>query len=178
MTGTRLKLPGIGSHHSARAISDEWLTPPEILSALGPFDLDPCAPIDHPFWTGTASQFTVADDGLAQDWEGRVWLNPPYSDVGAWDGRLAEHGRGTALVFARTEVRWWFDHVWPRASALLFLRGRLSFYDGKGRPSKTGHNSGGPSVLIAYGDHDADVLEACDLPGAFVSAWRADDTER
>ena len=25
--------------------NDEWLTPPHVLQALGPFDLDPCAPV-------------------------------------------------------------------------------------------------------------------------------------
>ncbi|WP_280940170.1 hypothetical protein [Mesorhizobium sp. WSM1293] len=41
----------IGSHHSARAGTDVWLTPPAILAALGgaeSFDLDPCAPLDRP----------------------------------------------------------------------------------------------------------------------------------
>lgn len=44
----------IGSHHSARSQTDEWLTPPEILGELGPFDLDPCAPLTRPW--GTAAK--------------------------------------------------------------------------------------------------------------------------
>lgn len=40
---------GMGSHHSARAMKDEWLTPPGIVSALGEFDLDPCSPVDRPW---------------------------------------------------------------------------------------------------------------------------------
>lgn len=43
---------GMGSHQSAAMLKDEWLTPPEIIQALGgpeSFDLDPCAPINrHP----------------------------------------------------------------------------------------------------------------------------------
>lgn len=34
----------LSSHQSARMKNDEWLTPPEIVRALGPFDLDPCSP--------------------------------------------------------------------------------------------------------------------------------------
>ena len=49
---------------------DEWLTPQNILSALGPFDLDPCAPINRP-WDMAARHYTVADDGLSKPWAGR-----------------------------------------------------------------------------------------------------------
>ena len=39
---------GIGGHQRARGGTVEWLTPPKILDALGPFDLDPCAPVVRP----------------------------------------------------------------------------------------------------------------------------------
>lgn len=167
------RLPGIGSHHSANPQTDEWLTPPGIVRALGPFDLDPCAPLDRP-WDTAAAHLTAADDGLDHEWSGRVWLNPPYSEVESWMRRLAAHGQGTALVFARTETAWWFESIWPAAAALLFLRGRLTFHRPDGTPAPNGHNSGGPSVLIAYGDADADALERAasnptgSLSGAYV----------
>lgn len=167
------RLPGIGAHHSARRASDEWLTPPHVLDALGAFDLDPCAPVERERpWPTAAEHLTVEDDGLHHLWWGRVWLNPPYSEAEHWMARLAAHGRGTALVFARTETRWWFRSVWPAASAILFLEGRLSFLRPGGAASKTGHNSGGPSALIAYGPADAEVLQTCGLAGACVSGWQ------
>ena len=58
------------------ANSDEWLTPPDIIRALGPFDLDPCSPGVRP-WDMATKHYTVADDGLYRPWVGRVWLNPP-----------------------------------------------------------------------------------------------------
>lgn len=161
------RLPGIGSHHSARVETDEWLTPPSFLEILGPFDLDPCSPVDRP-WDTAAMHYTLADDGLHVPWHGRVWLNPPYSQVESWAARMAEHGQGTALYFARTETRWWQDDVWPRATAILFLRGRLTFHRPDGSLSKQGHNSGGPSALAAYGRDDARRLRQAGLPGAFV----------
>lgn len=164
---TAVRLPGIGSHHSAIRQTDEWLTPPAILNALGGFDLDPCAPIERP-WPTACEHFTIVDDGLTLPWRGRVWLNPPYSEVEPWMKRMAEHRRGTALVFARCETSWWFEHVWPVAAGLLFLRGRVTFRRPDGTAPKTGHNSGGPSVLIAYGGDDAEMLERCGLPGAYV----------
>lgn len=162
------RLRGIGSHHSARPQTDEWLTPPHVIRALGTFDLDPAGSIDRP-WDTANHHWTIADDGLHQEWNGRVWLNPPYSEIEPWMERLAHHGDGIALVFARCETRWWFDSVWPHATALLFLRGRLTFHHPDGDLSKVGHNAGGPSVLIAYGRRNADALITSGLPGAIVA---------
>lgn len=156
----------IGSHESAVGGTDEWLTPPWVVEALGPFDLDPCSPIKRP-WDTAATHYNIQDDGLRQTWEGRVWMNPPYAHSAKWLHRLAEHGTGTALIFARTETGLWFDHVWPRATALLFIKGRLKFHLSDGRPAKNA--AGAPSVLVAYGERDADVLRSCSIPGRWVS---------
>lgn len=96
---------GIGGHQRGyEGRGNEWLTPPEVLSALGEFDLDPCSPVSHP-WDTARSHYTVEDDGLSQEWFGRVWLNPPYGQsTGRWLHRLSLHGNGIALIFARTET--------------------------------------------------------------------------
>lgn len=158
---------GIGGHTRPNAgWSDDWLTPLSILQPLGRFDLDPCAaPFPRP-WP-TASEHFVIPEGLIRPWRGRVWLNPPYGkDVGLWLAKLADHGRGTALVFARTDTKWFHEHVWAKADGLLFLRGRITFC----RPdcSLAPHNSGGPSVLIAYGERDANMLATCGLDGEYI----------
>jgi len=145
---------------------DEWLTPPALLRALGRFDLDPCAPITRP-WPTARHHLTVKDNGLALEWHGRVWLNPPYgAETGKWMQRLAQHGRGTALIFARVETGVWHRSIWPCARAILFLRGRLRFCDVRGRPAD--NSAGAPSALIAYGRRDAAELSASGLQGAFV----------
>jgi hypothetical protein len=175
---------GMGGHQSARMEKDEWLTPPPILRALGHFDLDPCAPVNRP-WDMAARHYTIEDNGLLKPWEGRVWLNPPYGPptvVGPWLRRMAEHGHGTALIFARTETDLFFETVWKRATAVLFIRGRLYFhvaadtwFDRNGAPSifvKAGGqaqaNSGAPSVLVAYGRADAAILRGSGIDGRFV----------
>lgn len=157
----------MGSHQTATGGTDEWLTPPEIIDALGLFDLDPCAPIVRP-WPTATRHFTLEDDGLRQPWTGRVWLNPPYAHSGKWLARMVEHRCGTALVFARTETRIWHEQIWPHASGLLFLRGRLTFYRPDGKRAVA--NAGAPSALIAYGPDDEDRLRFCDIPGWFVEA--------
>lgn len=157
---------GIGSHQSPVMGTDRWLTPTPIVTALGRFDLDPCGAPGHTLaaetWTPEAGI-----DGLARDWTGRVFLNPPYGrETATWLAQLAEHGTGTALVFARTETSTWFEHVWPEASAVLFLRGRLHFLHPDG--TRAAHNSGAPSALIAYGSHDAEALAESALEGHYV----------
>lgn len=157
------------SHTRRPSTSDCWITPKWLLDRLGPFDLDPCASDPQP-WPTATRMLTRRDDGLLSPWDGFVWLNPPYGrQLGKWLGRLAQHpGGGIALVFARTETAAFRDHVWPAATSLLFLCGRLTFFLPNGETSKAGHNSGGPSVLIAYGtEADARLSRICDL-GALV----------
>jgi phage N-6-adenine-methyltransferase len=149
LEGHRPGRGGIGAHHTkASTTTDVWLTPRWVIDRFGPFDLDPCAADPRP-WDCAATNLTEGDDGLTAEWNGHVWLNPPYSNIAPWMERLAAHRNGMALVFARTDTAWWHDHVFPAAASILFLRGRLSFCDPAGIAAK--HNSGGPSALIAYG---------------------------
>ncbi|PMQ21647.1 adenine methyltransferase [Glutamicibacter arilaitensis] len=142
-----------------------WLTPRPIVEALGEFDLDPCGAPGHELARQTF-QIDDGQDGLALPWDGRVWLNPPYGKLTApFLGKLAEHGTGTALVFARTETKMFFDHVWPAAAGILFMQGRVTFWDESGTPAKG--NGGAASVLIAYGDYDAARLKESGL-GRFI----------
>lgn len=164
----------MSSHHSSSANTHTWLTPPYIIDALGPFDLDPCAAPEPRPWPTAATHWTRADNSLNRKWHGRVWLNPPYgpkSVIAPWLGRLAEHGRGIALVFARTETAVFFELVWPRASSIFFIEGRVQFYRADGtlpRNDQGGGNAGAPSVLIAYGDEDSDVLRRAPLKGKWI----------
>lgn len=147
-------------------ISDEWLTPPEIINALGPFYLDPCCPPIMP-WRTASKSYTKSDDGLAMPWSGRVWLNPPYSRAAVhWLRKLATHGNGIALTFARTETAWFFETVWRAASAALFLEGRIHFHRVDG--SRATANAGAPSVLVAYGERNVAALGRSGIPGKMV----------
>lgn len=154
--------------NSGEARTDIWLTPPFIFRALGEFDLDPCAPPAQP-WPTARRTYTKEDDGLTLPWEGRVWLNPPYSQglMAAFMRLMAQHNHGTALIFAKTETRMFFEHVWSHASALLFIKARLHFYEPTGEMAP--YNSGAPSVLVAYGAQDMDVLSTEPVEGKFVA---------
>lgn len=156
----------MSSHQSSRAKSIEWFTPPEIIGELGPFDLDPCTSSLRP-WPTAIHHYTAANDGMLLPWRGRVWLNPPYGMAAwPWLARLSDHGDGIALIFARTETAGFHEWVWPCAAGLLFLEGRLYFRRPDGTQAKG--NAGAPSVLVAYGDANAEILKNCNIAGHYV----------
>lgn len=153
------------------ATTHDWLTPPEILNALGQFDMDPCASQFQPWRTAT-NQFTIEDDGLARDWSGRVWCNPPYGPhAEQFLKRMAAHGNGILLIFARTETKAFQEHCWNRAYAMLFMAGRIKFrLPGGG----TSGPAGAPSVLIAYGQENVHALVNSRIAGYVVHLDNAD----
>jgi hypothetical protein len=72
------KRKSMGGHERPnKGKSDSWVTPRVITDAIGPFDLDPCEASPQP-WRHAKRGFSIEDDGYAQNWTGRVWLNPPY----------------------------------------------------------------------------------------------------
>lgn len=149
---------GAHPHSPNEGATDEWWTPPEVFEAIGlRFDLDPCAPpVKSCPWIPADRRYLRQMDGLSMPWHGRIWLNPPYGrEAGKWVLKLAEHGDGIALVFSRTDVRWWHAAV-PKATAVCFIRGRLTFIPGAGQSAPG--NSGGPSALVAYGDTCAEAI--------------------
>jgi len=153
----------LSGHQTANPVTTEWLTPPYIISALGEFDLDPCAPVNRP-WGTARVHYTIKDDGLSLPWFGRVWLNPPFGRVSArWIKKMADHNHGIALLAARTETKLFFDYVWGVANKVLFLEGRPHFYNARGE--RAVFNSGAPIVLIAYGRRDGWLLKKSGLKG-------------
>lgn len=73
----------------------EYYTPAEVISAarsvLGRIDLDPCSCEAANRTVGAQSYYTLLEDGLRQEWRGRVWVNPP--------GRRSGH--------RDSQARWW-----------------------------------------------------------------------
>lgn len=120
--------------------SDEWETPPDLVEQFaqefGPFDLDPCAREAN---AKAPLYYTLEDDGLLQEWHGKVWLNPPYSNPKPWCQKAIEEtqaGRAAmvvALLPAATDTGWFHDLVLPHAE-VRFLRGRIKFLGWKGKP--------------------------------------------
>lgn len=148
----------LSAHQSARMKSDTWLTPPEWIKALGPFDLDPACPANMPWPTASVMYDAPAVNGLESSWFGRVWLNPPFGRQAIkWLRKLVEHGNGIALIPARTETEMFFECVWGKADAICFTgphRPHFHYPDGTRAP----FNSGAPIALVAYGEDNAKAL--------------------
>lgn len=144
--------------------NDRWLTPLSVIQSLGAFDLDPCGAPDHP----TANRILLlenGDDGLVDDWNGRVWLNPPYGrTMRAWVERLVIHGTGTALIPVAAGTKLWQEVIFLHASAIHFYRHRINFLrrDGEDNSSMVSPQA---SAIVAFGDVDADALVRSGLRG-------------
>lgn len=98
---------------------------------------------------------------------GKVWLNPPYSQplLKQFVRRMADHNNGIALLYNRCGNTMFHDIIFPTATAMKFLRRRIRFY----RPDGTqGGCPGCGSVLIAWGEDNARVIQSCELEGKVV----------
>lgn len=138
--------------------NDEYETPPalyEVLNEVFDFTLDPCSTDDNhlaPKW------FTKKTDGLKQSWQfNRVFVNYPYSQAKAWLRKIGEESYFSDIVVlcpARTDTKGFQEHVFPRATAITFLSGRLKFAN----PDKDGYKPTSapfPSCLIFYCDRES-----------------------
>ena len=136
----------LGIHFSSA--TDEWPTPRWLFDALHAefgFTLDPCATPEN---AKCPVYFTKLEDGLRQEWgKHRVFMNPPYGRViGDWVGKAHRTSREDGLVVcllpARTDTRWWHDHV-MQAAEIRLLRGRLTFEGGR-------HPAPFPSAIVVF----------------------------
>lgn len=158
-------------HEKTNSENYEWYTPPYIKEALGAFDLDPCFPV-APVFEAQEKVYTKEDDGLSKQWEGRVWLNPPYGkECPLWMAKMAEHNNGTALIYSRTETKMFFNSIWEKASGIFFFKGRIRFYNPEG---KSHQNSPSGNCLVSYGAFDQKMLKIAsgNLNGIFLNIDR------
>lgn len=127
------KLQGLyTSARTGNSTKDEWRTPLWLYKALdrefGPFTLDPASTDENSLCD---SYYTKEEDGLKQEWDGSVYVNPPYSQMRQWTQKGYEEAlKGNTdvvvmLIAARTDTRAWWDYV--RKGQVRFLKGRLKF---------------------------------------------------
>lgn len=109
--------------------SDDYDTPKWIFDALGiVFDLDVACPPYGPLFTPCKAHYTQEDDGLASDWHGVVWMNPPYSHSTVWVNKFMKHKNGICLVpFAKSA---WANKLWDDADAITMMPSNTKFVQG------------------------------------------------
>lgn len=117
---------------------NEWYTPDEYIElawdVLGEIDLDP-ASCEYANRTVKAKQYyTMEQDGLKQEWHGRVWMNPPYQAdlVQQFSSKFADEYckgnivEGIVLVNNATETNW-FNELVQHAKCVCFPKGRIRY---------------------------------------------------
>ena len=130
--------------------TDEWMTPLDLFEKLNRefrFDLDPATTPDNPL--NVPYFYTKEEDGLKQRWFGRVFLNPPYSQVSEWvkkayyECRVKKNCELVVLLIpSRTDTRWWHKYV-MKANEIRFIKGRLKFGNAK-------NSAPFPSCLVIF----------------------------
>lgn len=126
--------------------SDERYTPKWVFGHLGiTFDLDPCSPVEGGDAVPVRRKLTRMDDGLAHDWHGTVWVNPPFSNATAFADKFIAHGNGLFLGPV-ANARWAQDLI--DASGLVWLCRDFPFT----HPTHSGKRSSMPLMFCAIGD--------------------------
>lgn len=136
--------------------TDLWETPLDFFKRLDEvfrFETDVCALAEN---AKCLKYFTPSDDGLAQEWHGCCWMNPPYGRViGAWVEKAfhsARINRATVvcLLPARVDTRWWHDYC--AKGEVYFVKGRLKFGNCK-------NSAPFPSAVVVFRPRVSDVLD-------------------
>lgn len=133
--------------------TDERYTPQWVFDGLGlTFDLDPASPVEGGDVVPATRKLTRLDDGLACEWSGLVWLNPPFSEATPWAAKFRQHGNGVFLG-PIANSRWWIDLA--STADLLWLCRDFAFT----HPTHAGRRSSMPLAFLAMGDQATDGLE-------------------
>jgi len=147
-----------------KAGTHEWYTPPYIIKALGEFDLDPC--FSNPIWETAKKHIGKDEDGILQEWEGRVWCNPPYGEYAIeFVRKCSEHKNAITLLFVRTDTKMFHKYIFPKAHSIFFFDKRIQFYGKDGKVSK---GSVTASCLIAWDKKNTEAIRKSGLKGRLV----------
>jgi site-specific DNA-methyltransferase (adenine-specific) len=123
--------------------SDEWETPDEVytyLNSVYNFDLDVAASDTNHL---CPTYFSESNSALSQPWKcNSAFCNPPYSrklQRAFIIKAIAEVSKGNAnqvvfLLPARLDTVNWHDYLFPHASEVWFIRGRLKFSNSGAAP--------------------------------------------
>ena len=137
--------------------TDDWATPQDFFDKLNrefKFEIDVCASASN---AKAPTFFDKEANGLAQDWQGVCWMNPPYvRGIDAWMRKAYTSARENGatvvcLVPARTDTKWWHDYA--ARGEVFFVPGRLRFGDAK-------HNAPFPCAVVVFRPQVAHAFEA------------------
>lgn len=160
----------VKAHVANNSGNNEWYTPAEYINSaravMGSIDTDPASSEIANATVKAAQIFTSETDGRDQVWNGRVWMNPPYSQplISEFSEAVAEKiesgeiEQACVLVNNATETRW-FQRMLQAATAVCFPSGRIRFVDPSGKPS--GAPLQGQAIIYMGGRHEEFADEFC-----------------
>ena len=147
-------------HVANNSGNNEWYTPAEYIEAarkaMGSIDTDPASNDIANNIVKAEKYYTIETNGLAHDWTGNVWMNPPYSSdliskfVEKLKEQRANYNQAIILVNNATETQWFYEIV-KIASAVCFPKSRVKFYMPDG---KTGAPLQGQAVLYVGDNYE------------------------
>lgn len=165
--------------------SEEWYSPVAFVKAvrqmLGGIDLDPASCTLANKVVQATTYFTKEDDGLKQEWHGKIFLNPPYGRVGTdrqkgltevWIEKLiAEHRAGHVseailLVNAYLYKRWFARLLWEHL--VCVPTGRLEFWNAQDKAGRSPHSS----ALVYFGVQEQRFIDIFSSFGPVVRAMQ------
>ena len=148
------ELPGLWTasrpvpHVSQNSGENEWYTPAVYIEAakqvMGEIDLDPASSAKAQETVGARVWYDKDENGLEQDWTGRVWLNPPYASglIDKFMAKLRESfdsrhvDAAISLTNNATDTDW-FGGAAESASAICHVAKRIKFLNADGNPELT-----------------------------------------
>ena len=124
--------------------TDLWETPQDFFDKLNEefhFQTDVCALPEN---AKCENFYTPEQDGLAQEWSGTCWCNPPYGrQIAKWVRNASEFKATTVMLIpARTDTAWFHDYIYGKAE-VRFVRGRLKFGEAK-------NSAPFPSMVVVF----------------------------
>ena len=143
-----------------------WETPIDFfnkLDSIFKFELDVAASDDN---HKCDRYYTEETDGLAQDWKGVCWMNPPYGrhQIKWIEKASMEANKGATVVClipARPDTKVWQNIIFPNASVICFIKGRLKFGNSK-------DSAPFPSALIVFGECEYTQMKRLKQLGSLV----------
>jgi len=144
--------------------NDAYATKPELWrplsKAVGGFDVDVASGAESEHIA--PKQYTKEDDGLTQQWVGKVWLNPPFSNKMEWFRKAVNEVQAgnadTVVALAPVDTSTeWFQRWFSKADVICWLEGR-DWYVSSGSPSFN-------TAVGVFGEVNDDMLSVLDSKG-------------